>query len=120
MSRPVLNIKGRRGRKRLIPEWARDETLFNSLVHRVFPNQSEAAKRWRLVRHHYYLADESEADIAYVLQISVTAVRSIIRCMKRAATGRWCNGQGMSGIRRRGGLTNAERQVRRAQNQPVE
>jgi hypothetical protein len=103
----IIKSKGRtRNASRIAPEWARSDVEVRKVLLRSFPKletdskQRGRAARWASVIHLYFRMQESYLEIAQELEITPTAVKFLIRSIKRVAAGKSANGSGLHGRRR--------------------
>lgn len=101
-------LKVRKGRKRSVPGWAGDDTLFKNILMRAFPKlltdkvQRERAGRWTRISYMYYKGNYTAQDIAEELKTSVEVVKFTLVKIRRVAVGIWPDGRGVYGKRPRG------------------
>lgn len=102
-------LKVRKGRKRSVPGWAGDDTLFKNILMRAFPKlltdkiQRERAGRWTRISYMYYKGNYTAQDISEEIGLSIEAVKFALVSMRRVAEGRWTNSKGKQrGLRPRG------------------
>jgi hypothetical protein len=103
-------VRARRRRKidGPVPEWAGSNEEIQKLLETAFPRlrtdprQKKRADRWALVIYYHYRVGWSQGDIAAHLGLPLHSVRAVIRRAKNVAAGKWANGEGLRGQRRRG------------------
>ena len=85
------------------PEWTKSDAEIREVLRRSFPKldtdagQRFRAGRWMRVIQLYYRKHGTEGRIAEEMGISVAAVRSLIRSIKRVTKGVSANGTGALG-----------------------
>jgi hypothetical protein len=85
------------------PEWTKSDTSIREILLKSFPKlahnpkQRARAGRWMRVIQLYYRKHYTEGQIAEDLPLSIVAVRSLIRSIKRVSQGQRANGSGPLG-----------------------
>ena len=99
-----------RKKEKLIPKWVNDQQKIKEILLKSFPKlstdsrQRMRAARWARVIQLYYKMDYTHGQIVDELndeneeyKVTLAQIRSIIRGIKRVATGRSANGTGKLG-----------------------
>ena len=118
--------KTRQGRKRGgVPEWATDDVSIRKIVFQAFPKmftdkkQRERAGVWVRVAYLYYRSNLTDLDIALEMGVKRGVVRNIIHRMNLVYQGKWANGRGDYGRRKRGRPRKGETNLTNGETNPT-
>jgi hypothetical protein len=94
-----------RSSNRDVPEWALDNKKVQQILLRSFPKlktdlkQRARAARWATIIQLFFRMKMTRKQVAEQTKLSSIIVRDLIRNIRRAASGRKTNGQGLAGKR---------------------
>jgi DNA-binding CsgD family transcriptional regulator len=90
-----------RTRARAIPEWALNDEAVKTLLLRVFPKlhvrnspSARAAGRWLRIIHLYYRAQISNTQISKEMNMTLNAVKMVLKGIRRIERGRKYDNRG--------------------------
>lgn len=101
-------IVGLRQRKRVVPEWTRNNAKVRKLLLRSFPKlvtnakQRNRAARWARIIHLYFRLQYTHRQVAAEMGITSGSVHDLLRSIRRVSNGNRADGTGQLGTNPQG------------------